>query len=57
MDVTAVEPPLFAARAFELPAFVGYVLDAGYAGPIPLEVFDDVFREPIRSSPSGPYRP
>ncbi|WP_245718235.1 bifunctional sugar phosphate isomerase/epimerase/4-hydroxyphenylpyruvate dioxygenase family protein [Nocardia miyunensis] len=31
--------------AFDLPAFLGYVLDAGYAGPLSLEVFNDVFRQ------------
>jgi 4-hydroxyphenylpyruvate dioxygenase len=31
--------------AFELPAFLGSVLAAGYAGPLSLEVFNDVFRQ------------
>src|SRR3954467_9966576 len=30
---------------FDLAAFVGHVLDAGYAGPLSLEVFNDVFRQ------------
>lgn len=31
--------------AFDLPAFLGYVLDAGYIGPLSLEVFNDVVRQ------------
>src|SRR3954463_10470425 len=31
--------------AFDLPAFLGYVLAAGYDGPLSLEVFNDVFRQ------------
>ncbi|GAA1804369.1 sugar phosphate isomerase/epimerase and 4-hydroxyphenylpyruvate domain-containing protein [Planosporangium flavigriseum] len=31
--------------AFDLPAFVGHVLAAGYGGPLSLEVFNDVFRQ------------
>ncbi|MFC7571137.1 shikimate dehydrogenase [Klenkia terrae] len=31
--------------AFDLPAFLGSVLAAGYAGPLSLEVFNDVFRQ------------
>ena len=31
--------------AFDLPAFVGHVLAAGYTGPLSLEVFNDVFRQ------------
>jgi 3-dehydroshikimate dehydratase len=31
--------------AFDLPAFLTHVLDAGYAGPLSLEVFNDVFRQ------------
>jgi 4-hydroxyphenylpyruvate dioxygenase len=31
--------------AFDLGAFVGHVLRAGYAGPLSLEVFNDVFRQ------------
>jgi 4-hydroxyphenylpyruvate dioxygenase len=31
--------------AFDLPAFLAHVLDAGYAGPLSLEVFNDVFRQ------------
>ena len=30
---------------FELPAFLAAVLDAGYTGPLSLEVFNDVFRQ------------
>jgi 4-hydroxyphenylpyruvate dioxygenase len=30
---------------FDLPAFVGHVLATGYAGPLSLEVFNDVFRQ------------
>ncbi|HEY7814802.1 MAG TPA: TIM barrel protein, partial [Nakamurella sp.] len=30
---------------FDLPAFLGHVLRAGYAGPLSLEVFNDVFRQ------------
>jgi 4-hydroxyphenylpyruvate dioxygenase len=36
--------------AFDLPAFVGHVLSTGYAGPLSLEVFNDVFRQ------ADPYR-
>ncbi len=31
--------------AFDLPAFLGHVLRAGYSGPISLEVFNDTFRQ------------
>ena len=31
--------------AFDLPAFLEHVLAAGYAGPLSLEVFNDVFRQ------------
>ncbi|SDN44572.1 4-hydroxyphenylpyruvate dioxygenase [Klenkia soli] len=31
--------------AFDLPAFLGAVLAAGYGGPLSLEVFNDVFRQ------------
>jgi 4-hydroxyphenylpyruvate dioxygenase len=31
--------------SFDLPGFVGLVLDAGYTGPLSLEVFNDVFRQ------------
>ncbi len=31
--------------AWDLPAFLGYVLSAGYTGPLSLEVFNDVFRQ------------
>jgi 4-hydroxyphenylpyruvate dioxygenase len=30
---------------FDLPAFLGHVLTAGYTGPLSLEVFNDVFRQ------------
>ncbi|WP_051378279.1 bifunctional sugar phosphate isomerase/epimerase/4-hydroxyphenylpyruvate dioxygenase family protein [Derxia gummosa] len=30
---------------FDLPKFLGHVLAAGYAGPLSLEIFNDVFRE------------
>ena len=30
---------------FDLPAFLGHVLAAGYGGPLSLEVFNDVFRQ------------
>ncbi len=30
---------------FDLPAFLGHVLATGYAGPLSLEVFNDVFRQ------------
>lgn len=30
---------------FDLPAFLGYVLAAGYSGPLSLEVFNDIFRQ------------
>src|SRR6185369_16027296 len=30
---------------FDLPTFLGHVLSAGYAGPLSLEVFNDVFRQ------------
>ncbi len=36
--------------AFDLPAFLGAVLAAGYSGPLSLEVFNDVFRQ------SDPHR-
>ena len=37
---------------FDLPAFLGHVLAAGYTGPLSLEVFNDVFRQsdPKRSA-------
>jgi 4-hydroxyphenylpyruvate dioxygenase len=37
---------------FDLPAFLGHVLSAGYDGPLSLEVFNDVFRqsEPHRTA-------
>ena len=37
---------------FDLPAFLGHVLAAGYTGPLSLEVFNDVFRqsEPQRAA-------
>src|SRR5690349_14963267 len=31
--------------AWDLPAFLGHVLAAGYGGPLSLEVFNDVFRQ------------
>lgn len=31
--------------AFDLPGFLTHVLDAGYTGPLSLEVFNDVFRQ------------
>ena len=31
--------------SFDLPAFVGHVLRAGYTGPMSLEVFNDTFRQ------------
>ncbi len=31
--------------AFDLPGFLAHVLDAGYTGPLSLEVFNDVFRQ------------
>ena len=31
--------------AWDLPAFLGHVLAAGYTGPLSLEVFNDVFRQ------------
>lgn len=31
--------------SFDLAAFLGHVLDAGYAGPVSLEVFNDTFRQ------------
>jgi 4-hydroxyphenylpyruvate dioxygenase len=31
--------------AFDLPGFLAHVLDAGYRGPLSLEVFNDVFRQ------------
>ncbi|RCW44478.1 4-hydroxyphenylpyruvate dioxygenase [Halopolyspora algeriensis] len=31
--------------AFDLAGFLGHVLDAGYRGPLSLEVFNDVFRQ------------
>jgi 4-hydroxyphenylpyruvate dioxygenase len=38
--------------AWDLPAFLGHVLTAGYRGPLSLEVFNDVFRQsdPRRSA-------
>ncbi|WP_255621149.1 bifunctional sugar phosphate isomerase/epimerase/4-hydroxyphenylpyruvate dioxygenase family protein [Pseudonocardia sp. DSM 110487] len=38
--------------AFDLPAFLTGVLDAGYDGPLSLEVFNDVFRQadPVRTA-------
>ena len=38
--------------AFDLKAFLGHVLAAGYTGPLSLEVFNDVFRQsdPTRSA-------
>ncbi|KAE8763947.1 sugar phosphate isomerase/epimerase and 4-hydroxyphenylpyruvate domain-containing protein [Georgenia thermotolerans] len=33
--------------SFDLPGFVGTVLAAGYAGPLSLEVFNDVFRQSV----------
>jgi 4-hydroxyphenylpyruvate dioxygenase len=30
---------------FDLPAFLGHVLTAGYTGPLSLEVFNDIFRQ------------
>jgi 4-hydroxyphenylpyruvate dioxygenase len=40
---------------FDLPAFLGFVLAAGYAGPLSLEVFNDVFRQadPGRAAVDG----
>ena len=38
-------PPLPGQGAFDLPAFLGHVLAAGYGGPLSLEVFNDVFRQ------------
>ncbi len=37
---------------FDLPAFVGHTLRAGYTGPLSLEVFNDVFRQtdPVRTA-------
>jgi 4-hydroxyphenylpyruvate dioxygenase len=37
---------------FDLPAFLGHVLAAGYTGPLSLEVFNDVFRQadPVRAA-------
>ncbi|GAA4556359.1 sugar phosphate isomerase/epimerase and 4-hydroxyphenylpyruvate domain-containing protein [Pseudonocardia xishanensis] len=41
--------------AFDLPAFLAPVLAAGYAGPLSLEVFNDVFRQadPERAAVDG----
>jgi 4-hydroxyphenylpyruvate dioxygenase len=41
--------------AFDLPAFLGHVLAAGYTGPASLEVFNDVFRQadPRRAAVDG----
>jgi 4-hydroxyphenylpyruvate dioxygenase len=41
---------------FDLPAFLGYVLSAGYTGPLSLEVFNDIFRQsdPRRADPARP---
>ncbi|NEK56361.1 sugar phosphate isomerase/epimerase and 4-hydroxyphenylpyruvate domain-containing protein [Geodermatophilus sabuli] len=38
--------------AFDLPAFLGAVLAAGYTGPLSLEVFNDVYRQsdPVRTA-------
>ena len=38
--------------AFDLPGFLRCVLDAGYTGPLSLEVFNDVFRQadPVRTA-------
>ena len=38
-------PPSPGEGAFDLAAFVGHCLEAGYAGPISLEVFNDTFRQ------------
>jgi 4-hydroxyphenylpyruvate dioxygenase len=40
---------------FDLPAFLGHVLTAGYTGPLSLEVFNDVFRQsdPARAAVDG----
>jgi 4-hydroxyphenylpyruvate dioxygenase len=40
---------------FDLPRFLAAVLDAGYAGPLSLEVFNDVFRQadPVRTAVDG----
>jgi 4-hydroxyphenylpyruvate dioxygenase len=40
---------------FDLPEFLGHVLAAGYAGPLSLEVFNDVFRQsdPRRTAVDG----
>ncbi|WP_346623536.1 TIM barrel protein [Blastococcus montanus] len=41
--------------AFDLTAFLGHVLAAGYAGPLSLEVFNDVYRQadPTRAAVDG----
>lgn len=38
--------------SFDLPAFLGHVLRAGYDGPLSLEVFNDTFRQtdPVRTA-------
>jgi 4-hydroxyphenylpyruvate dioxygenase len=38
--------------SFDLPAFPGHMLAAGYTGPMSLEVFNDVFRQsdPVRTA-------
>lgn len=42
---------------FEVPAFLGAVLDAGYTGPISLEVFNDEFRAaPARANAADAMR-
>ena len=41
--------------SFDLPAFLGHVLRAGYTGPLSLEVFNDVYRQadPARAAVDG----
>ncbi len=41
--------------AFDLEAFLGRVLAAGYAGPLSLEIFNDIFRQadPFRTAVDG----
>ncbi len=41
--------------SFDLPSFLGHVLLAGYAGPLSLEVFNDVYRQadPMRAAVDG----
>lgn len=42
---------------FEVPAFLGAVLDAGYTGPISLEIFNDEFRAaPARANAADAMR-